>query len=410
LERKSTIFGRIAGDTIYNLNRFNEQETDSNDIPLEPPRIVSIEVLWNPFDDIKPRMTRQEKEEKVKTEAAAAAAVLKKEQIQKGRNFKLISFGDEAEEEEEDALAASARLKIKSAHDALEDKKLGKQAAVEVDLQNVRERLGKTSSTTGRGEGSAIEEMKARIKQQQEVAAAGLKVINEKEVEVVVIGEEDKKGGQVAAAASEDEEAYQDQTIKKRKISSSKSSSKQLLADQQYKSQKASTAAIAPSKQITLGTETELLTNWERKRKEYKEKRRLGGNREKETLDKLAKFQAILKHQQPKAATTGSAVEPTNDNDNNDKSNSNPYVPAAWRIDGFIKDNDVDDDQLNLHSLGQHKLEFAKDHLVGGDKHDDYTVVDPLADKEHRGGFGGGGWNDNREKKRRRESNGRSKR
>jgi peptidyl-prolyl cis-trans isomerase SDCCAG10 len=397
LERKSTIFGRIAGDTIYNLNRFNEQETDRNDIPLEPPRIVSIEVLWNPFDDIKPRMTRQEEEEKAKAEAAAAAVVLKKEQKQKGRNFKLISFGDEAEEEEEDALAASARLKIKSAHDALEDKKLGKQAAVEVDLQNVRERLGKVTNGGRGGGGSAIEKMKARIKQQQE--AAGLQVVKEKEVEVVVIAEEDKKGGQVAAAAAEDEEEYRDQTIKKRK----KSSSKQLLADQQYKSQKVSTAAIAPSKQITLGTETELLTSWERKRKEYKEKRRLGGNREKETLDKLAKFQATLKRRQPKAPTTGLAVEYTDDKD---KVSSDPYVPAAWRIDGFIKDDDVDDDQLNLHSLRQHKLEFTKDHLVGGDKHDDYTVVDPLADKEHHGG---GGWNDNREKKRGREWNGRSK-
>lgn len=392
MEKKSTIFGRIAGDTIYNLNRFNEQETDGNDIPVGPPRILSIEVLWNPFDDIKPRMTRQEKEEKAKVDAAAAAAVLKKAQRQKGRNFKLISFGDEAEEEEEDALAASARLKIKSAHDALEDKKLGKQAAVEVDLQNVRKKLGKASRTGGigisGGEESATEKMKARIKQQQEVAAAAvLDVVKEKEAEVVAAAAEDsKEEGQAAAASNDDEEDQEEgQTVKKRK----QSSSKQLLADQQCKSQKASTAVIAPSKQMNLGTETELLTNWERKRKEYKEKRRLGGNRERETLEKLAKFQATLKRQhQPKAAAT----KPPNDNNNS----SNPYVPAAWRIDGFIKDDDVDDDQLNLHSLRQHKLEFSKDHLVGGDKYDDYTVVDPLA----HGGTA--------EKKRGREWNGRS--
>lgn len=43
--------------------------------------------------------------------------------------------GDEAEDEDAEAAEAAAQLKIKSAHDALEDERLAKEPAVEVDLQ-----------------------------------------------------------------------------------------------------------------------------------------------------------------------------------------------------------------------------------------------------------------------------------
>lgn len=47
-----------AGDTIYNVLRFNEQETDDDDRPMDPPRLLRADVLWNPFDDIVPRVDR----------------------------------------------------------------------------------------------------------------------------------------------------------------------------------------------------------------------------------------------------------------------------------------------------------------------------------------------------------------
>ena len=42
--------------------------------------------------------------------------------------------GDEAEEEEAGAEQAAAGLRIRSAHDALDDSRLSREAAVEVDL------------------------------------------------------------------------------------------------------------------------------------------------------------------------------------------------------------------------------------------------------------------------------------
>ena len=48
----------LAGDTIYNLSRFNELEVDDDDRPAHPPVLTRADVLWNPFDDLRPRVDR----------------------------------------------------------------------------------------------------------------------------------------------------------------------------------------------------------------------------------------------------------------------------------------------------------------------------------------------------------------
>ena len=55
IDRKHTIFGKVTGNTIYNVTRMGEVEIDSNDKPVDPIKIIKAEVLWNPFDDIVPR-------------------------------------------------------------------------------------------------------------------------------------------------------------------------------------------------------------------------------------------------------------------------------------------------------------------------------------------------------------------
>ncbi|XP_064077692.1 spliceosome-associated protein CWC27 homolog [Macrobrachium nipponense] len=56
LQNKHTVFGKITGDTIYNLPRFEEGEIGKDDRPEYPHKIVKTEVLNNPFPDITPRM------------------------------------------------------------------------------------------------------------------------------------------------------------------------------------------------------------------------------------------------------------------------------------------------------------------------------------------------------------------
>lgn len=51
----------IASQATCELN-LSVLQTDADDRPFEPPRILSSEILWNPFDDIEPRTTPEERE------------------------------------------------------------------------------------------------------------------------------------------------------------------------------------------------------------------------------------------------------------------------------------------------------------------------------------------------------------
>ncbi|XP_072310459.1 spliceosome-associated protein CWC27 homolog [Eucyclogobius newberryi] len=115
LNNKHTIFGKVTGDTVYNMLRLAEVECDCNERPLKPHKIRSTEVLSSPFDDIVPRETKNSKLER-KEEA-------KKSQSKATKNFSLLSFGEEAEEEEEAAnqLTQYFKGKSKSSHDLLKD-------------------------------------------------------------------------------------------------------------------------------------------------------------------------------------------------------------------------------------------------------------------------------------------------
>uniref|UniRef100_A0A8C5D991 Spliceosome-associated protein CWC27 homolog n=1 Tax=Gouania willdenowi TaxID=441366 RepID=A0A8C5D991_GOUWI len=116
LNNKHTIFGKVTGDTVYNLLRLAEVECDEEERPLNPHKIRVAEVLHSPFDDIIPREGRKAKKEKDKEEA-------KKSQSKATKNFSLLSFGEEAEEEEEMVNEVSQKFKgkSKSSHDLLKD-------------------------------------------------------------------------------------------------------------------------------------------------------------------------------------------------------------------------------------------------------------------------------------------------
>lgn len=60
LNKKHTIFGRVVGDTLFNLMTINELDTDNDDRPdgEKPPKILKFELVKSPFTDL------QKKEEK----------------------------------------------------------------------------------------------------------------------------------------------------------------------------------------------------------------------------------------------------------------------------------------------------------------------------------------------------------
>jgi peptidyl-prolyl cis-trans isomerase SDCCAG10 len=83
LQNKHTIFGKVVGETLFNVLKIGELEIDENERPLYPPKITSTEVVWNPFDDIIPRITVAEK----LAQEAAAAAIAQREEPRK-KKFK----------------------------------------------------------------------------------------------------------------------------------------------------------------------------------------------------------------------------------------------------------------------------------------------------------------------------------
>ncbi|KAF8159939.1 cyclophilin-like domain-containing protein [Crassisporium funariophilum] len=94
LHGKHTLFGRCIGDTVYNVMKIGEMEIDSEGRPVYPPRVKSIRIVDNPFDDIVPRITAAEKRAQQRAREQAQRE-REEEQRKKGakKNVKLLSFG-----------------------------------------------------------------------------------------------------------------------------------------------------------------------------------------------------------------------------------------------------------------------------------------------------------------------------
>ena len=96
LQDKHTLFGRIEGDTIYNLMKMAEAELvegEGSDRPLYPTRVTGAEVLVNPFEDMVARV-----KDAPRTKVNDSKAVTKKRKKPAGKN--VLSFGgDEGDED-----------------------------------------------------------------------------------------------------------------------------------------------------------------------------------------------------------------------------------------------------------------------------------------------------------------------
>ena len=144
LDKKHTIFGKITGNTIFNLLNIGKQDTNPEDRPYYPTTITSVEILSNPFEDIEPRAGPGSAAAAAAQEAAAQEEERKKKPRKKlKKNSNLLSFGEEAEAEERDLEGARASAGGggggsgkgggggggKSSHDLLDAPELSKEPA-----------------------------------------------------------------------------------------------------------------------------------------------------------------------------------------------------------------------------------------------------------------------------------------
>nr|APA34013.1 seminal fluid protein [Nilaparvata lugens] len=158
LQGKHTIFGKISGETIYNMLKLEDALVDHDDRPQYPQKIISAEILSNPFDDIVPRTKKRDED----SENQNASEEGKKKKKAGVKNYKLLSFGEEAEEDEEESVVASKAFagKSKSTHDLLDDPKLSAMPAVDKEQSSASDQ----DSDSDQSRQKTVENVRSKLK------------------------------------------------------------------------------------------------------------------------------------------------------------------------------------------------------------------------------------------------------
>jgi peptidyl-prolyl cis-trans isomerase SDCCAG10 len=326
LEKKNTLFGRIAaGDTIFNATKIGEVEVDKYDRPLHPPRILRTEVLENPFKNIVPRSTAEERAEKQRhLEEEKAKGMVKKA---KKQNKALLSFGDDEGED-----TTTVRTKIKSVYDLEE---APKTAAAKQPKSIIRKREATPQPTD-----TAIFALESPPPV----------VVEESPLDELLEQPPEKP----LTSSLEDQIASLKSELKGLK-------NKRHIEEQPNESGKTGKKFI----------ETEV-SRYMTSRKAILGKRSRKSHREDETLARLAKFQRTLFGAKP-------VDEPERAGDEEDVCTLHNVPGCMSCFDRFGEKADVDDPKL----LWAHKLVFAKD-LFGKDEKyrqerqgEDLEIIDP---------------------------------
>ncbi|KAF8883330.1 cyclophilin-like domain-containing protein [Gymnopilus junonius] len=202
LHGKHTLFGRVVGDTVYNVLKIGEMELDSEGRPIYPPKIKSIRIIDNPFPDIVPRITAAEKRAQQKAREQAQRE-REEEQRRKGakKNVKLLSFGGDEEAAEGDERtfqkkpiyrpelldkpdkvlaipdfvsqpSSSSRPKASASLEVPQESKVEKpskksQSKKDDDITKIREKHAKEQSASESARKAEIEKMEAEIRKLQ---------------------------------------------------------------------------------------------------------------------------------------------------------------------------------------------------------------------------------------------------
>lgn len=192
LQNKNTIFAKVTGDTVFNMLKLEEGLVDHNERPMYPHKIIKAEILNNPFDDIVPRELNKEVKK------------LKKKKKEKGvKNFGLLSFGEEAEEDEVETneFVQKNAGKAKSLHDVIDDPMLSKEHIKITDDQAESEpEDGRMIIKEEKLDDDEVEERRLRIKNKLKSKYSGkpksepIKIENsDSEEDLLLTHEEEKK-------------------------------------------------------------------------------------------------------------------------------------------------------------------------------------------------------------------------
>ncbi|KAM4528458.1 spliceosome-associated protein CWC27 homolog isoform 1-T1 [Odontesthes bonariensis] len=281
LNNKHTVFGKVTGDTVYNMLRLAEVECNAEERPLNPHKIRTAEVLHSPFDDIVPRETKKGKKEKDKEDA-------KKSQSKATKNFSLLSFGEEAEEEEEmvNQVSQTFKGKSKSSHDLLkDDPRLSSVPAVE------KKKKKGTSGTAAHSDDEADGDVEDDVDADEEYDSDKKEKIRE-----LISQKLKKEKGAEKATESDEEERGKKPSRSEELRKEARQLKKELQAIKQRKEESLKPAATEVKEEEKTPT-NEAVAEYLEGRKKYEGLRKQKvkkGTREEQTLALLNRFKSKL--------------------------------------------------------------------------------------------------------------------
>ena len=373
IDRKHTIFGKVGGHTIYNALQIAEAEVEG-DRPIDPaPRILKTEVLWNPFDDVAPR---------VRADAAARDEPNKRKQKKETKKLNLLSFGEEAEVTEAE-LASFGAAKVKSVfHEAAadkSDKKKSERRLVAPGSEEEAAALARDEAERLAARAERFEKQKA-TKEGNETASLGDAVQNvdahrdgddfSARMRRDVASARAEAAAELAAREARDEEKSR-KKAEKVEARAARDAERRARASAKLRKLGIGKAALSAS-------EASLMTDKEARRVENKRKRGAVAGREKEVLAKLARFQSGL------AAGASRDRERASNGDGKAVGREGAVGVSRYVSEGlyYAEEGDDDDDTADWKS---HALRFAEDARRDPSAYaasaDDYVVEDPLLEK-----------------------------
>ncbi|CAL1546590.1 unnamed protein product [Lymnaea stagnalis] len=278
LQNKHTIFGKVTGPTLFNMLKLQDVAIDGNEKPLYPHTILRTEILSNPFEDIIPRAikkAKKEKEEDKKTKSKSKAT----------KNFSLLSFGEEAEEDEEQEYKAIKKFvgKSKSSHDLTDDPHLSSVPVLDTSDSEKTPGKRKIQDNESPVDGDQIDEIRKKLKKDS------LDEAPPKDKEVIEESPEDVK-------KSKSEETKKEVLRLQREIKASKKRAEMKAKEELKPPEKEEAVKLAKTGQIDGGTD--FLEAFKMERQRFKDLKKMqkkkGESREAQTLALLERFQSKL--------------------------------------------------------------------------------------------------------------------
>jgi len=337
----------------YSAHRIGECEVvEGTDRPCDPPRVLRVDVIWNPFTDLVPRNMRPRADEVLVGGEEARAK-------KRTRNLALLSFGGEAEADECE-LDAAPRVKHRSVHDVVaEDDPLlaragsGAEEAALEDAAAEAERAELARSV--------------RAKLAPRATAGGEAVDAAGDFDAVMRSRLAEKRRELAerpvAALVDPPPAAPSARVGK----AQKAAAAQLREAEQLRRLGLTKAAAALAADVA-----GLYSEGEVRRRVVKHRKLSTQDREAETLSKLARFAAGKGG--VSSATVAGVSEPAE--------REGHVGISRFAAQGLYYAAEADDDGWKTHAFT-----FAVDKLAGGDASgrlaSDYEVIDP-----RRGGKG----------------------